>query len=446
MRTTRNGLLVWIFAMCVMTRALAQEEVFGVGDAEDFLQAPSMQPTTKPTTAPSKEKFVRVKNPPGAIDKLVQFDSAGTWSEGTLFNANVIPNAPARIELGFKETGYPRSGSWTSPESKATFPINELIASFNPTCPPGTGVTLEVRVEQNKTWSPWIFMQSWGKCLTPPDRDLKWDGGYADIDTIVLDPSKPATKYQARIGLVDFGFDAAPGAARPSVRRLSVCYSGVVTDSKRREKIQRDINDPTTRPTSPTQWARDLKVPFRGQGDFKNPKVLWGMICSPTSTSMVLEYFGVNRPTVENALAIYDPQYDLFGNWGRSVSRAGELGLNAYLTRFRNWDQVHEKIAQGTPVIASIRFKPGTVKGFLYEETAGHLLVIRGFKENGDLIVNDPASRDKGNGVIYKPEEMAKAWFDNGGVGYVIEKPKRSITDVPAVTEGPTTAPTANAR
>src|SRR5205814_294068 len=136
------------------------------------------------------------------------------------------------------------------------------------------------------------------------------------------------------------------------------------------------------------------------------------------------------------------------GNWGRSVSRAGELGLDAYLTRFRNWDQVHEKIAQGTPVIASIRFKPGTVKGFLYEETAGHLLVIRGFKANGDLIVNDPASRDKGNGVIYKPEEMAKAWFDNGGVGYVMEKPKQQESNsgnnvVSAPTTTPSTMPTA---
>jgi hypothetical protein len=41
------------------------------------------------------------------------------------------------------------------------------------------------------------------------------------------------------------------------------------------------------------------------------------------------------------------------------------------------------------------------VKGFIYENTGGHLLVIRGFTPGGDVIVNDPASRDKGNGAIY---------------------------------------------
>jgi hypothetical protein len=215
------------------------------------------------------------------------------------------------------------------------------------------------------------------------------------------------------------------------VRRLAVCYSGIVSDSKQREKIHESTNDPTTRPSTIGEWARDLKVPFRGQGDFKNPKALWGMICSPTSISMVLSFYGIDKTTVENAMAIYDSQYDMFGNWGRAVSRAGELGLDAQLERFRNWDQVHARIAQGTPVIASIRFKRGEVKGFLYEFTLGHLIVIRGFKSNGDVIVNDPARRDKGNGVIYKPEELAKAWFNNGGVGYVITKP----TTAPAVAE-----------
>ena len=385
--------------------------------------------TTQPASAPTSRP-VRVKNPPGAIDKLMQIDTAAAWSDATLTNANVHPDSPARIELGYKDNDFPRVGTWTGAETTAEFPIIELIASFNPTCPPNTGVTLEIRVEQENVWSPWIFMQAWGKTLTPPDRPTKWDGGYADIDTLVLDPNRPAQKYQSRITLISFEFDAMKSAP-PSVRRLSVCYSGAVADPQKREKILKESNDPTTRPLASSEWARDLPVPFRGQGDFKNPKPLWSMICSPTSTSMVLEYYGINKTTIENAMAIYDEHYDLFGNWGRAISRAGELGLDAYLARFRNWDQVHAKIAEGVPVIASIRFKKGAVKGFLYEQTSGHLLVIRGFKENGDVIVNDPANRDKGNGIVYKADELAKAWFDNGGVGYVIEKPRQRLAARP---------------
>ena len=44
---------------------------------------------------------------------------------------------------------------------------------------------------------------------------------------------------------------------------------------------------------------------------------------------MVLEYWGYDHPTLENALAIYDPEHQDFGNWNRAVQRAGELGADA---------------------------------------------------------------------------------------------------------------------
>ena len=96
-------------------------------------------------------------------------------------------------------------------------------------------------------------------------------------------------------------------------------------------------------------------------------------------------------------------------------------------------------------IIASIRFREGEVEGFLYKSTAGHLLVIRGFDANGDVIVNDPARRDGGNGAVYPAEEFAKAWFDNGGVGYVIRKPAEPIPRALLATPepAPATKPTA---
>jgi hypothetical protein len=287
---------------------------------------------------------------------------------------------------------------------------------------------MEVRVRQEKQWSPWLFMQSWGKVVFPPKRIINFDGGEVDIDYIVL--KKPADAYQVRIAFCSFDFDVKTA---PSVRRISVCYSGVVDDAAKRAKLK----PPTTLPAN---WARDLPVPFRGQGAYDNPKSLWGLICSPTSTSMVMEFMGVKCTTVENSMAIYDPQYDLFGNWGRSVSRAGEVGLDAWLQRFRTWDDVKPLIADGVPVIASIRFREGQVKGFLYNMTGGHLLVVRGFTPDGDVIVNDPASRAKGGGAVYPAAEFAKAWFDNGGVGYVIKKPAQALPPE-LVKAPPTTAP-----
>lgn len=371
-------------------------------------------PATAPSSRPSQDE-----NPPGIVDRLVQIQDADAWSEGTLENANVKAEEPARIELGYRQSAFPRIGSWTGSQIEADFPFTELIASFNPTTPPNTGITLEMRVEQDGIWSPWLFLQNWGKTLTPPERTTKWDAGRVSIDTLKLD--KPADHYQARITLVSFDIDAK--FARPAVRRLSVCYSGVVTDEKKREKILKDITAPMTQPSVADDWVRDLQVPFRGQGDSKNPKAIRKLICSPTSTSMVLQYYGIDRPTLENAAAIYDPQYDMYGNWGRAVARAGELGLDGYLDRFRSWDKVHRLIARGVPVIASIRYRKGEVKGLLLDSTKGHLIVIRGFRPDGNVIVNDPGRKDQGNGVIYPADELAKAWFNHGGVGYVIERP-----------------------
>jgi hypothetical protein len=388
------------------------EDLFGVGPA-----AKQATTTKSSTTHPTSRAATTRKNPPNVVDILQHVESAADWSAGTMTNVAIVADEVApRIQLAYQEKNFPREGTWTGPEVETDCEFTDLITSFNPHAPDDTGMTLEIRVKQGETWSPWLFMQSWGRVVFPPTRTIKFDGGAVDIDTIEL--TKPAQAYQCRIGLIAFNYDTK---IAPAVRRLSVCYSGVVDDPKRRAKL---IKKPTT---LPADFARDLPVPFRGQGDWKNPRSLWGLVCSPTSTSMVLEYHGAKFTTLENCDRIYDPQYDLFGNWGRAIARAGEVGMDAWLARFRNWDQVKEQIADGNPVVASIRFRKGQVQGFLYESTGGHLLVVRGFTGDGGVIVNDPARRETGAGAVYPASEFAKAWFDNGGVGYVIKKPTKPI-------------------
>lgn len=386
-----------------------------------------------PANAPGPDvKGVNTSNAIGEqtnfIDSLVFFDTAEEFRAGELKDMTVAESHGASTTpfLGNKreyhsamvrldpaaEKDFPQRGSFTTREVVAAFPFTELLPSWNAQVPEETGMFFEARVRMADTgeWSPWLFMGSWGKMVAPPTRTISFDQGKVEVDVLMLD--KPADAYQLRAQMRRYAFETN---LSPTLSRLACVTSGRVDDPAERARL-----DPPT--VVKGDWARSLPVPFRPQG-IEDPSIK-SSICSPTSTSMVLAYYGVDRPTLENAMAIYDPNYGIFGNWARAVQRAADVGLAGYLDRFRSWDEVKAHIAAGEPVIASIRFDEGTFPSNVMKSTDGHLIVVRGFTKDGDAIVNDPASQDRGEAIVYKADELAGAWFDgSGGVGYVITKP-----------------------
>ena len=363
-------------------------------------------------------------NPAGMVDRIDFVETAPLWAAGKPERVEVIGAAPARVTLNDPRGQFPRAGSWTGPEVSAVMPFTELIPSWNPDCPPETGIRLDVRVrDAGGRWSLWLYMGSWGKTVGREKRVTRDESAGAAVHIDYLRLRKPADAYQAKIAFYSFSLDEK---VNPSVRRLAVCYSGIVEDGGDRAGWGRDSSfGPHPGPLPSTgeginAWARDLGVPFRAQT--VEHKALKGEICSPTSVSMVMQHWGFDRPTAENALAIYDPEYDLFGNWGRAVAWAGQNGFDAYLRRFRDFEQVKEMIAAGQPIVASVRFKEGECPSFVMKKTSGHLIVIRGMTAAGDVIVNDPASKEKGDGAIYRADDVTRAWLDKGGVGYVIRR------------------------
>ncbi len=355
---------------------------------------------------------------PNMVDRLDFYDTPTTLDRATLQHVTLATTQPTQIMLTDQQIrSFPRHGTWTSDQIDTAFEFTEFLPSWNATVPSDTGVCFEVKTRDARSgeWSPWLYMGQWGRTPMMDDeqRVLRFPHGAVNVDNLVLD--QPANAYQFRATLLSFAIDRS---VNPSIRRITVSYSGVVDDPAERKKLSPPIQ-------IDGDWARSLPVPFRAQGAEVKP--LSAQICSPTSTSMVMAYWGVDRPTQENALAIYDEAHDMFGNWNRAVQRAGSLGLDAWLARFRNWDQVKAMIARGQPIVAGIKFKKGEFPSSVLSATAGHLIVIRGFTKDGDVIVNDPGSRLRGNGVVYKANELAHAWFDHGGVGYVISKPGSNI-------------------
>jgi hypothetical protein len=117
----------------------------------------------------------------------------------------------------------------------------------------------------------------------------------------------------------------------------------------------------------------------------------------------------------------YDWSYEGAGNWPFNAAYAASYGLEGFITRLRDLHEAELFIQAGIPLIASIN---GDLPGFLFTSTSGHLLVIRGFAANGDVITNDPAVRaDAQARKVYPRDAFERVWLNSFGTVYVIHPP-----------------------
>ncbi len=343
------------------------------------------------------------------VDRLILIDTADAFRAGKTDCASITDGKTAHVVLmQTNHVGFPRRGTWTGPETVADFPFTELVPSWNVITPKDTGVFFHLRTRDaaSRKWSSWLFVGRWGRTVhsrpderLPNDRITRFTHGAIRSDMPLVLLNRPADAYQVRATLQSFDLDPA---VNPGVRRVAVAYSGVIPDSVERARL-------LGRSEPGDEQARWLVVPHVSQYDAPPP--LREAVCLPACVTMVLAYWKVDRPLAENALAIYDPDTGMFGNGARAVARAGELGLDGWIQRIRDWNEVKRLMARGQPVIAAIHMPEGE-----------HLIVIRGFAKDGTIIVNDPLDRGEG-GTHWKADVLAQAWFRCGGFACVIRRP-----------------------
>ena len=168
--------------------------------------------------------------------------------------------------------------------------------------------------------------------------------------------------------------------------------------------------------------------------------------CSPTSTTMVLAYYKRLPPASEYAWVrksygdrvvdhaarmTYDHGYDGTGNWPFNTAYAARQTGHAFVTRFRSLRGVEQMIRAGIPVVTSITFSRGRLSGAPISASNGHLVVVVGFTQAGDVVVNDPAAKTRaGVRRTYSRAQFEDAWLQrypyrggmrgSGGLAYVI--------------------------
>ena len=168
-----------------------------------------------------------------------------------------------------------------------------------------------------------------------------------------------------------------------------------------------------------------LSVPPLSQMDAPGP--IRSRVCSPTCVAMVLEHWRITADLASLAADIYDPRLDLYGVWPAAIAAAARRGLHGYLLRFPSWGAAEWCLREGLPVIASVRYGPGELRGAAIPSTAGHLIVLTG-QRGEDVLVNDPAAPTAASVPrAYRLEDLQRVWLARSGVGYVLFPP-RSLT------------------
>ncbi|MGW4567255.1 peptidase C39 family protein [Streptomyces sp. NPDC004561] len=355
------------------------------------------------------------------------------WRSGTAQGTRAVPGERPGVVIGTPagRSDYtdPHTGTtatweyatWTSPVHRLSVPATEVVSSWNAHTPGGTWLQVELRgTYSDGTDTPWYVMGRWAA----GDQDIKRtsvDGqsdGKSSIwtDTFAIDDAGTGLRlasYRLRLTLY-----RKPGTRlTPTVWRLGAMGS--------------DIPDRFTVPASTPGLAQELPVPrysqeiHKGQyPQFDNGGEAW---CSPTSSEMIIEYWG-GRPTPEQlawvdpsyadpqvdqaARATYDYQYEGCGNWPFNAAYAATYkDIQGVVTRLASLTDLETLIAAGIPAITSQSFLKTELTGAGYG-TSGHLMTVIGFTAQGDVIANDPASPgDDAVRRVYLRREFENIWL-----------------------------------
>ncbi len=356
-------------------------------------------------------------------------DWGGGSAQGTRAVAGKRPGLVIAAPAGTTDYTDPHTGTtsaweyavWTSPVHKPAVPSTEVIPSWNARTPAGTWLQVALKgTYSDGTDTPWYVMGRWAS----GDQDIRrtsvndQSDGKSGVRTDTFAVDSPASglrlvSYRLRLTLY-----RKPGTElTPTVWRLGAMSSG--------------LPDRFTVPASTPGLAKELTVPrysqeiHKGQyPEYDNGGEAW---CSPTSSQMIIEYWG-RKPTAGDlawvnpayadpqvchaARFTYDYQYAGCGNWPFNAAYAATYrDLQGVVTRLGSLIDLETLIAADIPAVTSQSFLAEELTGAGYG-TVGHLMTVIGFTADGDVIAGDPSSpANEAVRRVYQRREWENLWL-----------------------------------
>lgn len=280
---------------------------------------------------------------------------------------------------------------------KTPFPFSSLVLSANYRSVTDGCILFEAQVCCGGKWSGFYklgLLSGKFKTSFPAQEDA-----FGRVETDVLSLAKPAEAYRYRL---KFYGDAELLLLCAALTRAPFAY-----DEKTAARLPAGTFEKEISPIS--QLAQ--KHPDRRR------------ICSPVSLCMALNALGYQADLKELMQDVFDQTAGIYGNWMFNAAGAGALGAESYVRRFGALSELKEFVAPDSLVVASVAYGRGELAGAAIDQTAGHLVLVRGW-EKGKVLVADPAAA-KPESVLraYDAREFANAWLNRKrGAAYVVRK------------------------
>jgi hypothetical protein len=372
---------------------------------------------------------------PPPLIQLTRFGSAEAFAQGS-YNRTQVAGQTLTLSPGAS------SGTWLSPAVQPQASFTRLVASWNADTPAAGSIALAAQVTTLRgETSDWYNLGIWA----------------ADDGSIQRTSQPGQTDAVGRVATDTLYARGAPFASY--TLRVTLQRASVDDPSPAVQLVGAAVSDFDYSPGSPTSTPLsaapiELAVPALSQEVHARQYAQWGgggeAWCSPTSTEMVVEFWGRGPsaddlawvdptyadPSVDVAArSTYDAAYRGTGNWPFNTAYAAGYGLDAFVTQLRSLAEAEQLVRAGIPLVASIATRPGELTGFLFPGgTNGHLVVIVGFDAAGNPIVNDPAAwSNAGVRRVYDRAQFERAWLrGSGGTVYVIHPPDVALPPTPA--------------
>jgi hypothetical protein len=300
-------------------------------------------------------------------------------------------------------------------ESETQVPFNELILSWNALRPLAGKITFHVSVK-HAVWSPWHRIAEWG--ADTQKTFINKLNPYVHTKYVRVEMQRNILASAFRIKAVFSG-----GASKRSLNALFACASNL--------RMYRQNRTPIDKPSLLVKG-----VPQQSQMVIAHPRAR--DLCSPTSTSMIVQYFshklygvkpsGMHDYVINFAGKVHDNGVlGIYGNWPLNVAQAHDAS-NGHIfyrvERLNSFSELYEYISQGIPVAVSVR----RLKGGATPYSAGHFMVIVGWDNARNAIICiDPAFHGNRKTLKrYKLSHFLDAWGRSCNLTY-LSLPKQSI-------------------